>query len=630
VSFSGRLEVVEDFIYIKDAITTTLKAGSMVTVKVEDNQFEKATFSIGDVDVEVNVHESENGNLKLTGTIDSGAYKPDEEVSFSGRLEVVEDFIYIKDAITTTLKAGSMVGVKVKDSQFEKATFSIGDVDVEVNVHESENGNLKLTGTIDSGAYKPDEGVSFSGRLEVVEDFIYTKDSITTTLKAGSMVGVDVKDSQFEKATFSIGDVDVEVNVHESENGNLKLKGMIDSGAYKPDEGVSFSGRLEVMEDFIYTKDSITTTLKAGSILGVEVEDNQFKETSFSNVLVQIEVNVPDGENGHLKLKGAIDSGAYGSGEVENFVGRLEVVEDFIYTKDSITTTLKAGSMVGVKVEDSQFKKVTFSNVDVDVEVNVHESENGNLKLTGTIDGGAYKPDEGVSFSGRLEVMEDFIYTKDTITTTLKAGSMVTVKVKDSKFKKATFSNVDIEVKVDVSEGGNGTLKLKGSVSDGKYHDGEMDFWGALLLSSNFNYTSGPLMVVIASGQRVTVAVKDSRLSEVSFSNINVDVKVVTDSGEDLILSGTVGKGHYKDRFIGLRGFMNLLYPFEYEKGKKNKTVDPGPAFIHIKGHGNSKVILETLEGRVNIDIPKDGSEGDNVDENERNDRRDGLSNKGR
>jgi hypothetical protein len=54
----------------------------------------------------------------------------------------------------------------------------------------------------------------------------------------------------------------------------------------------------------------------------------------------------------------------------------------------------------------------------------------GALHLSGNLSGGSYKPGEGISFTARLEVVEDFVYERDPVTVTLATGgSSVTSEV---------------------------------------------------------------------------------------------------------------------------------------------------------------------------------------------------------
>jgi hypothetical protein len=582
VAFDATLKLIPPFVYEKGKVKLTFKSGQ-IGVNVKNNSLTQATFNIN-VDAEVKIDDAPNP-LKLNGDISNGTYKPGEGVGFNATLKLIPTFVYEKDKVKLTFKSGE-IGVDVKANALIQATFNI-NVDAEVKIDDAPN-PLKLNGDISNGTYKPGEGVGFKATLSLIPTFIYQKDKVKLTFKSGE-IGVDVKANALIQATFNV-DVDAEVTI-ENASTPLKVNGQITNGIYKPGEGVGFNATLTLVPPFVYEKDKVKFTLNSGS-LGVKVKSSALEEVSF-NVNASVEVNVENAD-GPLKISGQITKGKYTPSGGLEFNAKLTLDSVFIYRKEPVVVKLNSGE-IGVDVKATALKEATFA-VEAEVETTIQNAD-GPLKLKGSITKGKYTPTGGVDFDASLELAATFTYNKSPVTIRFLSGKLG-VKVEGSAFKEATFDNIKVDLDVDIK---GQTLALEGSLTNGKYKDGKVEFKTGLKLREQFNYQKDKVTVRFLSGE-LGADVKDSKLKEATFNNIKAEVDVDI-KGQILALEGQITNGSYKDDKVGFDATLKLRSEFIYEKDKVKATFKSGKLGIKVKNSAFEEATFANIVVLVEVKV---------------------------
>ncbi|MGA1791306.1 MAG: hypothetical protein ACMUIM_07455 [bacterium] len=312
----------------------TLMPECHLYITFRDNQFSFSELSNIDVSVDVSV-ETDIGDptLKLEGSLTNGRYQ-DGKIDLNGSLALKESFSYKRDDLTVSLNSGSL-DVKIKNSEFKKASLAGLEVDVDVNI-DTESGPLKLKGAVKDGTYKPERGFDIDATLQLVEPFIYSMPQITVRLEKGGSLRVKVESNEFKSADFSVVQADVDISI--GGGHMLKLKGSLD-GKYENDS-VDFDSTLSLVNDFTYTSGPIKLLLFQGSDLTVTVKGSELSKVDFSNIVVDLDVNIDSGQD--IVLKGCIGNGKYRNDGID-LTGSLVVEETFEYEKDGEKITVDEG-----------------------------------------------------------------------------------------------------------------------------------------------------------------------------------------------------------------------------------------------------------------------------------------------
>ncbi len=197
VDLEGELKVKRDFEYSpSEKLRATLQKGGAVTVKVEQSKFTEATLNLRILS-EIKI---KGQWLKLKGTV-SGKINAAFEVSFTGELDVQEDFTYRPtESVKVTLVKGGKVTAKVEKSKFKEATLDL-TILAEITIKGEQ---LKLKGTID-GKIDGSFNVDMTGGLRVEEDFVYhRKGNVKVTFLRGGKVAIDIDKNKFQEADLNL------------------------------------------------------------------------------------------------------------------------------------------------------------------------------------------------------------------------------------------------------------------------------------------------------------------------------------------------------------------------------------------------------------------------------------------
>jgi len=240
-------------------------------------------------------------------------------------------------------------------------------VDVDVNI-DTESESLKLKGAVNNGTYKPDSGLEMDATLQLVEDFIYTRPKVTVILKKGGSLQVKVKKSEFKRAHFSI--VQGEADISIGNNDMLHLKGSL-TGKYE-DDSIDFDSTLPLGTDFTYTSGPIKLVLFQGSDLSVAVKGSELSKIDFSNIVVDVDVNVDSDQ--HIVLKGCIGSGQYKNDGID-LIGSLEVEDTFEYEKDGEKITVDPG-MAFIQIKERGKAKAILTTPTTRIVIDLPKEEN--------------------------------------------------------------------------------------------------------------------------------------------------------------------------------------------------------------------------------------------------------------
>jgi hypothetical protein len=572
IDVDAKLTLREQFVYTKDKLTARLNTGEL-TVKVEKSKFKKATINVeGEADITI---PNTNG-LKLAGSL-KGKYE-NSAFDLDCKLRLREQFDYAKAPVTARFLSGEL-GLKVKANNFQEATFKGIKAELDVDIKGQ---TLALEGSIDNGKYK-DDLVEFDADLKLKSPFTYTKSPLTARLLSGEL-GAKVKASKLVEATFNNIKAEVDVDI---KGQTLSLEGTLDKGSYKPGVGVSFDASLKLKSMFTYTQGKVTARLLSGK-LGAKVTNSKLDYATFDDIKVEVDIDI---KGQTLAVEGSVTDGKYENDKIR-FNAGLKLKSMFTYTKGKVTARLLSGQL-GVKVSNSKLDEATFDNIKAEVDVDIKGQI---LALEGSITNGKYKDDK-IGFDVGLKLKSMFTYTKGKVTARFLSGELG-VKVENSKFIHATFDNIKVEVDIDIK---GQTLAIEGSITDGKYKDGKIDFNADLKLRQPFTYEKGKVKAVLQSGE-LGVKVKNSKLVEATFNNIVVDVEVDI-KGQLLKLNGSITEGRYKDGKIDFKASLKLTAPFTYERGKVKAVLVSGKVGAEIK---NSKLVQFTFDDivvTVDVDI---------------------------
>jgi len=326
--------------------------------------------------------------------------------------------------------------------------------------------------------------------------------------------------------------------------------------------------------------------------VGVKVVASKLDSFTFDSVVVRVEVKV---ENQTLKVKGTISEGKYKDGKID-FNASLEVETPFHYTKGSFKATLQAGGKVGVKVVASKLDHFTFDDIQVDVVAKVGDQD---LKVTGTLDNGKYK-DGKIDFDASLSLESKFEFSKGDVTATLESGK-VGVKVVASEVKHFTFDDIVVRVEVKNIGPQNQTIKVKGTINNGKYENGNIQFDASLSLESDFVYEQGNFKFTLCKGGSAGVKVENNAVKEVNVANLAAKAEAEL-MGRKLKISGSINSGKYSAGNFDLNATLSLDSAFLlFDQGKFKATLTSASVTVDVK-RGN----LESVEADGRADLAVD------------------------
>ena len=301
------------------------------------------------------LEDAHGESLLLNGKVD-GQYETGTGFDLTGTLTLVPPFKYKKGKLTVDLKSGSL-GVEVKASKFEKATVS-AEADVDYEVESDVTSTLKINGKV-NGQYTTGKGFDLTGTLTLVPPFEYKKGKLTVDLKSGS-VGVEVKASQFEKATFLLCDAEAEIGIESDVTSTLKVKGKVD-GKYLPGSGIHLTGGLTLMEDFVYEEEKVRVTYKGA--VDVKIRKSEFKWARFQEMPCTVESSH---QGKDLSLAGKL-SGRYNQRGL-SAKADLNLDEPFDYEKNGKVFHLTDEDPCKLKVKRDEVKWLKCGKLKFDVD----------------------------------------------------------------------------------------------------------------------------------------------------------------------------------------------------------------------------------------------------------------------
>jgi hypothetical protein len=553
LDIDAKLSLVPPFVYEKGNVKATFNSGS-VRLIVKSSALDKFEFQVG-ADVEIKEIPGATQTLKLNGEL-KGSYTS-AGLDIDAKLSLVPPFQYTRGNVDATFKSGS-IRLVVKSSSLDRFEFAV-EADVDVKNIPGTDQTLKLNGQL-KGSYTS-AGVDIDAKLSLVPTFVYNKGNIRATFKSGE-IHLIVEKNSLKQFGFKV-EADVDVTNIPGAQQDLKLNGQL-KGTYTP-AGLDIDAKLSLVPPFVYSKGNVTATFKQGEI-HLNVEKNSLKFFKFS-VSSDVEVKEIPGAATPLKLNGTL-KGEYTSAGLD-IDASLSVASPFTYERAPVKATLQSGTL-GLKVKSSQLQEFTFDNVVVDIEVDVKGQP---LKVKGSLTNGRYK-DGQIEFDATLEVAADFTYETSTFKATLKQGGSIGVKVKQTRLEEFTFKGITVLAEAKV---GAQTLHVKGTLDNGKYKDGKLEFDAKLSLAQEFTYTKGDVSASLLSGE-VGVKVQDSKLKYFTFDNIvvRVEVRNVGPQNQTIAVKGTITDGRYEEGKIRFNASLQLENDFTYQQSKFKFTLKAG------------------------------------------------------
>lgn len=269
----------------------------------------------------------------------------------------------------------------------------------------------------------------------------------------------------------------------------------------------------------VLTLDGCSADVAAGGALAITVMESGIQTVDWTMHDAVLSVDASTATSG-LKLSGSL-TGKYTPSAMD-LDARLDLVEPFEYESGGLSSTLEGGTAT-VHVERSEFKWAELSNVTVEAELDLE----GNLELSGEIDSGRYDAGQGISFGATLELVEDFVYERGPVESTLQSGGTLTVGVRRDDLAQ-TELNVDLTIAASV---GGDVLEVGGSVAKGKYEDGRVDFEASLELLQPFEYKKGKVENTLEPGV-VEVKLRDTNAKPTLWVH-QTGPPLVVDLGDD-------------------------------------------------------------------------------------------------
>jgi len=342
----------------------------VLEVKVDPSKFKPFGFDVK-ADLDINTGNSEI--LKIDGKID-GKYEDGSHVNLDPDLRLNDDFNYRKEPVNVLFAVNNSATVTVKPSKFKVADIALTELDVNIPGLRK---ILKLKGMADSGAYESGKGLSFDGTLSVPEPFSYEKAPVTATLVIENSLTIKVEESNFNEAKLSQINVNTDVKINGTD---LKLDGNVD-GKIEDDYKIDFYGTISVKNDFSKQfEDEVTTTLKNGGSLSVQVEKNKFEYAELVSMTILTDIDIPDQ---NLELEGSVEGEIHEDYQV-SFDGSISLSNPFEKKfGDSVSATLKTGGELEVDVKKSGFTYAEIQNVNTEVNIEINDSVlnlQGNMK----------------------------------------------------------------------------------------------------------------------------------------------------------------------------------------------------------------------------------------------------------
>ena len=330
--------------------------------------------------------------------------------------------------------------------------------------------------------------------------------------------------------------------------------------------------------------------------LDVDLEDHKQVDLEGVRLVALLKL-----EGGELIVTGTINHGEYLDGIVD-LSASTNLARPWTFSGKGYSALLVSGP-VTINVRQNALTRVAFSGASM--EVDIESPEGDSLVIKGSISNGTYKPGEGITFEGRLTLVPPFTYKKDKVTVGFNSGDEITVEVKQSEFKEATFNltvQAGITIKGDV-------LKLKGPV-EGKINDSyDIDFYGSITVMADFTKTFGDsVSVTLKEGGKLGVEVEQSEFQWAELENITVEVNIDI-GGKDLKLGGEINKGKYYTNSIDFKGSLSLLEDFNYKKNPISITLaSGGDVDVTVKENELKTARFDGLTCTVSVTAP-DGSQ---------------------
>ncbi|MCA9563005.1 MAG: hypothetical protein KC561_05925, partial [Myxococcales bacterium] len=439
--------------------------------------------------------------------IETGRYE-DGKIDFLGHLELRSTFEITLGPVTARFLQGARLTVCVEDSAFKYAELTGLQVEADIALAQ---GTMLLAGTLERGRYENGQ-IDFLGSISLRQDFSYSLSPLTATLKAQSTLRVNVEQNEFKWAELQNVVLDVDVTIPGAESP-LKLRGTITQGRYENGK-ISFQGRIELRETFVYTLGSVTARFMQGASLEVCVEENEFKWAELAGLVIEVDVDL--GQAHHLQLRGALERGRYENGKID-LLGSITLMSRFDYSMGPISVALLTGT-IRVDIQQSEFQRADIINVQAEASVTV---QGKTLRLGGTLNGAYY--DDKIDVDASISLLDDFDYEVGPVKATLRSGGTVRVKIERSEFKWAALENVVGDVVLTI---GDKEVHLRGTITSGKYWDsGKIDLDATIELISPVVLIGGGTFTVTLTSASVHFVVTQSELTSLE-ANGRADVAV--------------------------------------------------------------------------------------------------------
>jgi len=437
-------------------------------------------------------------------------------------------------------------------------------------------------------------------KASAIEDSIPAK--TTVILENGEL---DIYASPEEINWQDLSGLSFQVRTHGGQD-NLVAEGAFVSGRLR--NGVlNAKSAVGIREALVFQIDGGVLFIHPDTQIAMGIRKNQLRFVRLANLDCVVEVSPKDATD-PLKLVGNVKNGSYTPDEGVSIKARLTIAEDFTYKKETVTTKLIKGGTIGVAIQNNEFKSLNFSGLPVLADIPI---EDGLLALKGVVNGNI-KPDAGISFTGALEVLDGFTYRKEKVSTTLKSGGFLTVKVEANQFQKAEF-NIQGELDVDLPNM-NGLL-LGGTLS-GKYENDLLDLDCGLALREPWKYEHPRVQARLTQSQSVSVVVRQSEFRGADLSNSYIDV-VIKVGDKTLPLGGEITEGKYqKDGKLNLLVSLYVDDILEFKFKGRPIIIQPGPVFLQVIDGKRSRAILTAENLRLVLDPPDD--DGDSGGQNDK------------
>ncbi len=330
---AGNLELTSDS-YIKEAVTTTLNAGTTTNITGGSVELDNAdtwsgkiamtsgTLSINNVQSN-DILEANGGNLTLK----------------AGELNLTSDS-YIKEAVNTTINAGTVTNITGGSVELDKADIW--------------SGSIKITdGTLDIN------NIQGNGNF-IAEGGTVNLNAGDLTIAAGSKIVGDGNNPAVtltDNTNLNITGGDVTLNSNDTWNGNINIT----SGTLNVDD-ISSNGTIHAADGNLNINTNLLT-VENGSYIDGAVK-TVITETTTVDIKKQgtVTINTNDTWDGTIELNGGtLNYGTTHDGTLIANTGNLNLLDKSILTievpsqvKDAVNVDIQKGSLVNLRT-DAEF-----------------------------------------------------------------------------------------------------------------------------------------------------------------------------------------------------------------------------------------------------------------------------------